>query len=90
MLASLGVLEQNMNKKTGTRPPKIRNGDLMRVTVGPLKDAEGLVTGISEKVSKKGNRRTTFVEIRQLNGNPIRLPAHHFEFASMRPREYFE
>lgn len=77
---------------TATKKPdqeRIRNGDFMRVKTGPLEGAEGNVVGVVEK-KMKGRRKITLVEIRQLNGNPVRLPRHHFEFASMTPARRLE
>ncbi len=71
------------------RPVKIKNGDFMRVMHGPLAGAEGTVHSVSEKAMKK-RKKLTIVEIRQLNGNPIRLPRSYFEFAATRPREVFD
>lgn len=58
----------------------IEVGDWMRVKRGPLRDAEGSVVR-----TKVVSPLVTVVEIRQLNGNLIRLPRSHFEFSVFRP-----
>lgn len=65
--------------KKNTKKVVLKKGDWMRVCRGPLEGAEGSVSKI-ELVSKK----VTVIEIRQLNGNIIRLPRPHFEFAAYR------
>lgn len=58
-----------------------REGDYMRVTFGPLEGAEGLVIRL-EHISPK----VCIVEVRQENGNVIRLPRKYWEFAGLRPK----
>jgi transcription antitermination factor NusG len=82
-------MNMNTKKKPGPKKADVRRGDLMRVKSGPLEGAEGTVVDIALK-ELPGRRKLTFVEIRQLNGNPVRLPRHHFEFSAMHPREHFE
>lgn len=66
-----------MGLKSEKEKKKVKRGDLMRVRRGSLKGAEGTVYSIEEG-------KPTIIEVRQLNGNPIRLPRSHFEFASFR------
>lgn len=70
-------------KKPAKAKVKMTIGDWVRCILGPLRDAEGTVDKV-QQVSK----RMAVVEVRQLNGNKIRLPRSHWEFASLRtPRE---
>lgn len=62
---------------TSEQKVKMVEGDWVRVRRGPLEGAEGRV----EKLSKVSDR-VTVVEIKQLNGNTVRLPRAHFEFAA--------
>lgn len=56
--------------------------DWVRVRRGPMEGAEGKVTSM-----KPVSDLVTLVEIRQLNGNVIRLPRTYFEFTSFREQE---
>lgn len=58
-----------------------RNGDYVRVKSGPLMGAEGLVIGVEHRTPK-----VLIIEVRQQNGNVIRLPRKYWEFAGLRPR----
>jgi len=62
--------------------PKVamKRGDWVRCRQGPLRGAEGTVDQL-QKISEF----VTVLEVRQLNGNVIRLPRSYWEFASMRP-----
>jgi transcription antitermination factor NusG len=62
-----------------TRKSEMKRGDWVRVRKGPVEGAEGRV----EKTEKM-SETVTIIEIRQLNGNPIRLPRAYFEFAAFR------
>lgn len=57
-------------------------GDWVRCHRGPLRGAEGSVTG-----RKKISELVTVLEVRQLNGNVIKLPRAHWEFAAFRNTE---
>lgn len=66
-------------KPSGSKKKKgeVTAGDWLRVKKGPIEGAEGSVV----KAVKTGPGMT-IVEIRQLNGNTIRLPRAYFEFAA--------
>lgn len=57
-------------------------GDWVRCFRGPLRGAEGSVFGV-----KKISELVTVLEVRQLNGNTIKLPRAHWEFAAFRSSE---
>lgn len=57
-------------------------GDWVRCHRGPLRGAEGSVTG-----TKRISELVTVLEVRQLNGNVIKLPRAHWEFAAFRSSE---
>ncbi len=54
-------------------------GDWVRCNRGQLRGAEGNVQG-----KKKVSELVTVIEVRQLNGNIIKLPRSHWEFAAFR------
>ena len=68
-----------LNQKLARNLPL--EGDYMRVTHGPLEGAEGLVTRLAHL-----SRKVVIVEVRQENGNLVRLPRKYWEFAGFRPR----
>lgn len=61
---------------------KMVNGDWVRCRRGPVRGAEGQVISM-----KKLSEMVTIVEVRQLNGNVIRLPRAYWEFTSFRDRD---
>lgn len=61
---------------------EMKRGDWVRCNRGPLRGAEGNVDGM-QKISDL----VTVIEVRQLNGNVIRLPRSHWEFAAFRGSE---
>lgn len=72
--------ETALNKRLKKGDP--REGDYMRVTHGPLEGAEGLVVR-TERISAK----VSIIEVRQQNGNLIRLPRKYWEFAGLRTKK---
>ncbi len=58
---------------------KMKVGDWVRVRRGPLEGAEGSVIKVEPP---RTSLKITTIEVRQLNGNIIRLPRAHFEFAA--------
>lgn len=71
------ITSKGRPSKTGKVKMEMQKGDWVRVRRGPIEGAEGVVEKV-EALSKW----VTIIEVRQLNGNIIRLPRAHFEFAA--------
>lgn len=64
-------------KKSVKKKVLVKRGDHMRVIRGDLRGATGTVQKIETVTAKM-----LVLEVRQLNGNIIRLPRSHWEYAS--------
>lgn len=64
---------------------EMKRGDWVRCNRGPLRGAEGNVDQL-----QTANEFITIIQVRQLNGNVIRLPRSHWDFAAYRPEVHAE
>lgn len=76
-MESVNLTGRSTTKKIKKSTVPMGKDDWVRVKLGELTGAEGKVVSL-----KKVSAKVTIVTIRQLNGNEIKLPRPHFEFAA--------